>query len=55
MKDFTPMQEYLDELVTKDERIAKLLEEANLTPLQLKIVNTLIIAALRFYDDKTAK
>jgi hypothetical protein len=50
MKDFTKIQEYLDNLFVHDEKAKKILESANVTPAQLKVVNTLIISALRAYD-----
>lgn len=51
MTDFTKIQEYLDGLFVNDEKGMKILQDVNITPAQLKVMNTLIIRALIAYDD----
>ena len=52
MVDFDKTKEFLDNLFAKEETL-KILEKNNLTLQQIRIINTLIIYALKAYDSDT--
>lgn len=47
---FDQIRELLDKMYTSDEQIKDIVVRAGFTPDQLKIVNLLIVQALRYYD-----
>lgn len=47
---FDRMRELLDDMYMKDEQVKDVINRAGFTQDQLKIVNLLIIQALRYYD-----
>lgn len=47
---FDHMRSLLDEMYAKDSQIREIIDRAGLTQDQLKIINLLIIQALRYYD-----
>lgn len=48
--NFDDMEKFLDDLFAKDEKSKEIMKKANFTESQVKIINTLIISALKVYD-----
>ena len=50
MVDFDIILDYLDNVFTNDEKAMEILNKAGITSAQIKVINTLIISALKAYD-----
>lgn len=55
MVDFDKILDYLDNVFLEDEKAKDILDKAGITESQIKIMNTLIINAIRAYDIESRK
>jgi hypothetical protein len=55
MVDFDNINDFLDELFVKDEQAKDIISRSGFTTEQLKLINILIVSALRAYDAESRK
>lgn len=55
MVDFVKIQDFLNDILIADEKVIDIIDRSGFTPEQLKMVNILIVSALRAYDAESSK